>query len=146
MGSDVFSASSSMGTMPKKIITQAEYFWSKYNTPNLNAGNTEATNHTTTNFNTAAGGRSFLSRTTQGIGAFVRDSIWSVLCAVARLVATFRRVIVHQKVTDCPKVHRLKNSEAWVKSIRGRVKGDSESTVLVAEPARTQNVAGDRTI
>ncbi|KAG1849817.1 hypothetical protein C8R48DRAFT_778410 [Suillus tomentosus] len=42
-------------------------------------------------------------------------------------------------VKDCPKV-RLENFETWVKSTRGRVKGD---TTIVAEPARTQNVAGD---
>ncbi|KAG0692428.1 hypothetical protein DFH29DRAFT_1008645 [Suillus ampliporus] len=31
MGSDVFSASGSMGKMPKKISTQAEFFWAKSN-------------------------------------------------------------------------------------------------------------------
>ncbi|KAG1793333.1 uncharacterized protein HD556DRAFT_1443768 [Suillus plorans] len=42
-------------------------------------------------------------------------------------------------VRDYPKV-RLENFEAWVRSTRGKVKGDH---IIVAEPARTQNVAGD---
>ncbi|KAG0692459.1 hypothetical protein DFH29DRAFT_882438 [Suillus ampliporus] len=42
-------------------------------------------------------------------------------------------------VRDCPKV-QLENFEAWVASMRGRVKGDP---TIVAEPARTQHVDGD---
>ncbi|KAG1856434.1 hypothetical protein F4604DRAFT_1685463 [Suillus subluteus] len=39
-------------------------------------------------------------------------------------------------VRDCPKV-QLENFEAWVASMRGRVKGDP---TIVAEPARTQQL------
>lgn len=42
-------------------------------------------------------------------------------------------------VRDYPKF-RLDNFEAWVKSTRGKVKGD---LIIVAEPARTRNVVGD---
>ncbi|KAG2737888.1 hypothetical protein P692DRAFT_20823562 [Suillus brevipes Sb2] len=109
MGSEVFSAGSSMGTMPKKTVTQADYFWAKSNSlanaPNTATAATTATtivNDTTNPANTvptnAGGGRwqitAFLRRAAQCVVDTARD-IWAALCAAAKLAATFRRHLVY---------------------------------------------------
>ncbi|KAG1726704.1 uncharacterized protein EDB91DRAFT_1086681 [Suillus paluster] len=107
MGSDVFNAGSSMGTMPKKIITQAECFWAQSNA---------AANATT---NAGIGGsRPFFSRV-QGVIGAVRDTIWAALCTAANLVATFRRSINgHKELDQKMNVYR----EKW-RHWKGRLRG-----------------------
>ncbi|KAG1849822.1 hypothetical protein C8R48DRAFT_812344 [Suillus tomentosus] len=114
MGSDIFNAGSSMGTMPKKIVTQADYFWAKSNAAAAAAAVTPNTTPNIANSGVNGGRwqirpllsrvtqamvdamrwqiRPLLSRVTQAMIDAVRDTIWAALCAAANLVAKFRRV------------------------------------------------------
>ncbi|KAG0694229.1 hypothetical protein DFH29DRAFT_880848 [Suillus ampliporus] len=84
MGSDVFSASGSMGKMPKKISTQAEFFWAKSNAAAATATATAAVT------DAGVGGgwkmiKALLRRATQRTIDAIRDTL-------ARLAVKFRRV------------------------------------------------------
>ncbi|KAG1869090.1 hypothetical protein C8R48DRAFT_671106 [Suillus tomentosus] len=80
MASEVFNTNGSMGAMPKKVITQADYFWAQYHATAAPTATAAPESQIGSTLNTLS-----------GVAQDLLNAATETVCAAARLMNRFRR-------------------------------------------------------